>query len=225
MAQISKTIRRFALLLLICCLHTSGWVLAERPWPARMETFEAFDKENPPLAGGVIFVGSSSIRLWDLEKWFPELEGPVLNRGFGGSQIHHSTGMIDLLVLKHKPRAVVFYAGDNDINAGKTAEGVEKDYKQFIAKLHATLPEAKVHYIAIKPSIARRTLAPIMEDANDRIHKFCETDERLVFVDIWAPMLNEKGSPRAELLQEDGLHLTEEGYAIWSQLVKQSLKQ
>lgn len=225
MTRNKKSIVRRSLLSVAICLSVGGVAQAERPWGDRMESFEASDSKTPPVGGGVVFVGSSSIRLWDLEKWFPELTGPVLNRGFGGSQIHHSTAELPLLVLKHKPRAVVFYAGDNDINAGKSAELVETNYKKFIALLHAELPETKVYFLAIKPSLSRWKLAPTMKDANERISLFCNSDDRLKFVDTWTPMLNEQGLPREEYLREDGLHLTEEGYAIWSNLVRQALEE
>lgn len=212
------------LLLLAFCLLFQGNIQAERPWASKMESFEKADIETPPVPGGVVFVGSSSIRMWNLEKWFPNLDGPVLNRGFGGSQIHHSTTELPLLVLKHKPRAIVFYAGDNDIAAGKTPELVEANYKNFISKLHAALPDAKVHYVAIKPSRARWNLADKNEDANSRIKTFCESDSRLFFIDIWQPMLDEQGMPREELLRDDGLHLTEDGYEMWTELILQALE-
>ncbi len=219
-----RAIPHFGLLLLVVTQVLGSIALAERPWADQMEQFEASDRETLPVAGGVVFLGSSSIRLWDLEKWFPDLEGPVLNRGFGGSQIHHSTAELPLLVLKHKPRIIVFYAGDNDINAGKTAEEVDVNFKAFVNQLNAKLPETKIYFIAIKPSLARWNLAPIIQDANQRIRHYCDSDDRLNFIDIWPPMLNEKGTPRAELLREDGLHLTDEGYAIWSDMVMQALQ-
>src|SRR5437763_4245357 len=49
-----------------------------------IDAFDAADRAAPPAAGGIVFVGSSTIRLWaSLVDDFPGL--PVLNRGFGGS--------------------------------------------------------------------------------------------------------------------------------------------
>ena len=122
----------------------------------------------------VVFVGSSSIRFWDLNAWFPGKT--YLNRGFGGSQISDSIANIDLLVVKHQPRIVVFYAGDNDIAAGKTAERVASDFVALAKRVHATLTQTKILFIAIKPSIARWNLYSRMTAANELISTACNVD-------------------------------------------------
>lgn len=197
---------------------------AERPWEPRMQEFERQDAASPAAAGGVVFVGSSSIRLWDLGASFgPDsptpLDGPLLNRGFGGSQIEHSIEQVELLVLRHLPRQVVLYAGDNDIAAGKGAERVAADFDRFVAAVRAELPEAKIAFVAIKPSLARWELADTMRDANRRISDRCEQDDRLRYLDIWTPMLGADGRPREELLVADGLHLSAEGYSLWADVM------
>jgi lysophospholipase L1-like esterase len=112
---------------------------------------------------------------------------------------------------------VVLYAGDNDIAAGKPARQVADDFEEFERRLGEALPETRVVYIAIKPSLARWQLAPTMQAANSLIRKTCESDERLTFVDVWTPMLGEDGRPRPELFKEDGLHLNAAGYQVWRQ--------
>src|SRR5258707_5621029 len=82
-------------------------------WEKDIAAFEAQDKEKAPPKQAVVFVGSSSIRLWNLKKSFPDLD--VINRGFGGSRIADSVHFADRLIVQYKPRLVVFYAGDNDI--------------------------------------------------------------------------------------------------------------
>lgn len=196
---------------------------ARRPWGKAMEAFEAADTQKPPIPGGVLFVGSSSIRMWDLPRWFGELEGPVVNRGFGGSQIADSVRELDLLVLRHQPRAIVLYAGDNDIAAGKSAERVEADFAEFVAGVRAELPDTPIHYIAIKASTARWKLRETMIDANSRIAERCDADPTLYFIDVWTSMLGADGRPRAGLFAGDGVHLNDDGYALWSGLVRASL--
>ena len=128
-----------------------------------MAAFEEQDRKDPAI-GGVVFVGSSSIRLWDLKKSFPDV--PALNRGFGGSVIPDSVDHVDLLVIRHKPRIVVFYAGDNDIAAGRTPQQVFDDYKAFVSKVHAAVPAARIAFIGIKPSIQRWALVDKVRAAN-----------------------------------------------------------
>jgi lysophospholipase L1-like esterase len=191
-------------------------------WRNEMAEFEKLDADKRPAPGSIVFVGSSSIRMWDVAKSFPEL--PVLNRGFGGSQICDSTLHADLLVIRHRPRVIVFYAGDNDINSGKSAEQVHIDFRTFVAAVRKKLPVTPIAYIAIKPSIARWHLREAMQEANRLIAAGCEEDDTLEFVDVWPAMLGEVGTPRKELFLEDGLHLNAKGYELWTDLVRPFVK-
>ena len=194
---------------------------AER-WTEAIQKFEQADAADPPKTGGVVFVGSSSIRLWELEKYFPDLQ--AVNRGFGGSEICDSVHYFDTLVAKHQPQTVVLYAGDNDVAAGKKADQVLRDFRAFDAKMKEQLPSARLIFISIKPSLARWELAGEMRCANCRIANHCRKDsKRLTYLDVWCPMLDEQCKPRQELLRDDGLHLTDEGYQLWSTLVQRRL--
>jgi hypothetical protein len=187
-------------------------------WQATIEKFEEQDAKDPPPKDAVVFVGSSSVRLWDLAKSFPDI--PTINRGFGGSQICHSTYYADQLVVKHQPRLVVLYAGDNDVAAGKSAEQVHGDFRAFVAAVRKGLPKTPIAFISIKPSIARWNLADTMQTANRLIAADCEKDKSLQFIDVWAPMLGEDGKPRKELFRQDGLHMNDAGYQVWNDLVR-----
>lgn len=191
-------------------------------WEPAIAAFEAEDQANPPAPGGVLFLGSSSIRMWDLDTWFPDQH--VLNRGFGGSEISDAIHYFDRVVLPYKPSAIVFYAGDNDIARGKDAGRVAADFKDFAEQVWAAFPEARILFIGIKPSTARWALYPEMKKANEAIRAFAGEESRLTFVDIEDVMLGEDGAPLESLLKDDGLHMTEAGYRIWTDLVKAVLK-
>jgi lysophospholipase L1-like esterase len=214
------------MLMLLAAGMLSTCVLAQEadkkplPWAKEMAEFAAADAEHPMAPGGVVFVGSSSIRLWDLEKSFSDMDPPPLNRGFGGSVMSDTVRNAELLVLKHKPRLVLVYAGDNDIANGKTAEQVADDFAKLVEIVHKYLPDTRIAYIAIKPSLSRWKLADKMQDANVRIAKQCEETEQLTFIDVWQPMLDAEGKPRGELFREDGLHLNDAGYELWTSIVK-----
>lgn len=192
-------------------------------WEKDIQRFEEIDKKNPPKKESVLFLGSSSIRMWKLDKWF---EGKAyINRGFGGSEISDSIEFMDRIVIPYKPKTIVFYAGDNDISKGKTAERVFKDYQTFVEKVHRELPNTRVLFVAIKPSISRWKLSGEMKKANDMIAKYSEKDKRLSYVDIWTPMLNEEGKPAKKWFIKDNLHLSEAGYELWTGIVKKELAQ
>jgi len=184
--------------------------------------FEAQDTKSPPPKGAILFVGSSSIRMWKLSKSFQKLK--TINRGFGGSQIVDSIHFADRIILKHEPRIVALYAGDNDIAHGKNAATVFADFKKFVNTVHAKLPRARIIFLPIKPSIARWKLIGEMRKANELIAKFCKSRERLVYVDTFTPMLGEDGKPRPELFLKDGLHMNAKGYKVWADVLKPHLR-
>jgi lysophospholipase L1-like esterase len=167
-------------------------------------------------------VGSSSIRLWDLPKSFPDLD--VINRGFDGSEIADSEHFASRIILKHEPRMVVLYAGDNDIAAGKTPEQVLGDFKAFVKTVLKGLPKTRIAFISIKPSIRRWALVDKIRKANVLIETYCKQGEALLYIDVAKPMLGNDGKPRSELFAKDGLHLNETGYALWAMVLKPHLK-
>jgi len=205
-----------ALLLLACGTQTvpQKAVIDSRQWEPEIAAFEASDRTNPPPPGGVEFVGSSSIRLWQtLQTDFPGV--PVLNRGFGGSVLSDVLVFANRIVVPYKPRVVVLYAGDNDLAAGRTPAQVFADFKEFVAIVHRDLPNTRVAFIAIKPSILRENIIDKIRATNQLIRDYIATDPRLAYVDVFTPMLNSSGHPRRELFLEDGLHMNAKGYAIW----------
>jgi lysophospholipase L1-like esterase len=194
-----------------------------QPFQSEIEAFEAADRAHPAAPGGVMFLGSSSIRLWKgLAEDFPNL--PVVNRGFGGSTIPDSTRYTDRIVVPHKPRLIVFYAGDNDIAAGHSPERVLTDFKAFVSGLHERLPETRLLFISIKPSPSRAKFFPEAKEANRLVREFIETDPKLAYVDVWTPMLGEDGQPREELFGPDRLHMNRKGYELWTSILRPLVK-
>jgi lysophospholipase L1-like esterase len=202
------------------CLHLSLLPgVACRPaspskWEKDIRAFEEADRKNPPPAGAVLFIGSSSIRLWkDLKRDFAGM--PTLNRGFGGSEIADATHFAERIIFPYRPRKIVLYAGDNDIAKGKSAEQVFTDFQAFVRKVRARLPEVPIYYLAIKPSPSRWKYITTVREANQKIRHFTTQEKNLRFVDVHTPMLGKDGKPRQELFAKDELHLNRRGYALW----------
>src|SRR5262249_22553589 len=145
-----------------------------------------------------LFVGSSSIRLWKtLAQDFPNHR--VINRGFGGSQIADVTAYADRVILPYKPKLILVYAGDNDIAADRAPEQVLADFQALAKAIHGTLPEVRILFISIKPSISRWPLVEKIKAANQLVDEFTRHDARLGFIDVFTPMLGADGRPRPEL--------------------------
>lgn len=187
------------------------------PWEADIQAFETADEAGPPLIESVLFVGSSSIRMWTtLEEDFAGV--PIINRGFGGSEITDIIRFADRIVFPYQPRTIFFYAGDNDIANGKSAADVAADFQRFVDLVHESLPFTPIAFISIKPSQARWEVLGEMRKANALIREYAASTDLVEYVDVFTRMLDAAGRPRAELFAEDGLHLNENGYRLWREV-------
>ena len=193
-------------------------------WEPAIQKFEEADKLSPPPQNAIVFIGASSIVRWNLKESFPELGAQAINRGFGGSLAGDSTRYADRIVIPYKPRMVVFYAGDNDVEANHTPQQITDDFVAFERKVHAALPQTQIVFISIKPSIRRFPWIEQIKGANALVKQYCATHPNLTFVDIVPQMLGADGKPRKELLVEDGLHMTPAGYKIWNDALRPILQ-
>jgi lysophospholipase L1-like esterase len=217
MKSVPQRLARVPLLLcILCMLGMQG--TSDDPDPQRFESeiraFREWDARNSHPQDAVLFVGSSTIRMWKTRESFPQW--PVINRGFGGAHISDVIHYAPQIVLPYKARVIVLYAGDNDIAAGKRPERVLSDFKRLVQLIRRREPETPVVFLSIKPSVARREHWPRMREANSLIHGYCEYAERLFYVDTATAMLDHDSKPREEMLIQDGLHLSDVGYAVWT---------
>jgi lysophospholipase L1-like esterase len=148
-----------------------------------------------------------------------------VQRGFGGSEISDVIHYAPRIVVPYRPRLIVFYAGDNDLNAGESPESVFRDYRSFVDLVWRSLPDTRVAFVSIKPSGSRWALVDKVRTANEMIRAYSASDPRLSYVDVFTPMLGADGKPREELFVADRLHLSEQGYALWKEILNPAVTQ
>ena len=183
--------------------------------------FEAADRLAPPTPCSTLFVGSSSIRFWSsLNQDFPDY--PVMNRGFGGSTVWEVNAYFDRVVAPYKPSRIVFYAGENDINDGRTPDDVYADFAAFMAKKDKALGQTPVWFISVKPSKLRWAMQDRMTAVNGKVKALADARPDLAFIDVVPAMLGPDGEPK-DIFLADRLHMTPEGYALWTPLVRAAL--
>ncbi|MDB6171435.1 MAG: hypothetical protein JWL59_746 [Chthoniobacteraceae bacterium] len=192
-------------------------------WESEIAAFEKADQAEAPAKGGIVFVGSSSIRLWKtLGHDFPNY--PVLNRGFGGSEIVDSTHFADRIIFPYEPRMVVLYAGGNDIHAGRSVDEVFENLKVFLASARAHLPKARIAYISIAGNPSRWAEADKVKALNKRAEEFIQTQPNMKFINVFSEMLGADGLPLPDIFVADKLHMNAEGYKIWTRVIAPLLK-
>ncbi len=191
-----------------------GRSIVAKRWQQAFETFERSDRAHAPAASGVVFVGSSSISLWDdLAAQFPKQH--IVRRGLGGARMADLARYADRLVLPYRPSLVVVYAGDNDLAAGDAPETIVAACDALVQQVRRALPEARIKVISIKPSPLRDALLPQVRQTNDLLEAYAKVHERVDFVNVFTTMIDRTGHARAELFRSDALHLNSAGYALW----------
>jgi lysophospholipase L1-like esterase len=189
-------------------------------WEDDIKKFEAADKITPPPQNGIVFIGSSSIVRWDLKKYFPELGPKAINRGFGGTVAADATYYADRIVVPYKPAIVVYYSGDNDVETPTTSEQIAAEFVKFEQKVHKALPNTKIIFMSIKPSLRRWAFQDKMTKANAMVKSHVGMGRNMTYLDVVAPMIGADGKPKPELFVQDGLHMTPAGYDIWTAALK-----
>lgn len=192
-------------------------------WETEINRFAEIDRMQTPPDDAVLFVGSSSIRLWEsLRTDFPNFN--VINRGFGGSQFEDVNYFFDKIVTPYKPKKIILYVGENDINEKQSAENILEDLKTFVALRDKNLPNTPLVFISLKPSILRWQMWSEMSKANDLIKAEIKKQKRIEFADLGSKMLGADGKPLTDIYVQDGLHLNAKGYKIWKENLLPFLK-
>lgn len=189
-----------------------------KQWEKEIAAFEATDRKRFPRPGGIVFVGSSTIRIWkSLDKDFPGYN--TLNRGFGGSQLPDSTHFAPRILLPYQPRQIVLFAGTNDINAKRTPRQVAQDFSDFVVTVRQLLPRTRLSFIELTSSPSRWAQRDAVVETNRVIQRLCQRNG-VDFIPVREKLFGPTGEPRPELFITDKLHLNADGYKILAEAVR-----
>ncbi|MES2796735.1 MAG: GDSL-type esterase/lipase family protein [Bacteroidota bacterium] len=174
-----------------------------------------------PIKNANLFVGSSSIRLW--KTIGSDFDGyPIINRGFGGSNLIDLEAFTDRIIIKYSPAKIFIYSGENDLAEGIAPEEVLHRFEKVFLKIREKLPQVPIVFISLKPSIARVRQLPAQKITNQLIYNYLEKQTKTQFVNIMGKM-SLKGKPNPSLFITDKLHMNRRGYEIWIKKLKKYL--
>jgi lysophospholipase L1-like esterase len=219
-----KSITLLSLIGLLCFIPVRPAFCADTghnfgQWEKEIAAFETMDRTNPPPTNAVLFIGSSTIRFWTtLAQDFPGQ--PVINRGFGGSEIADSIHFADRILFPYAPKAVFFRAGGNDIASGEPPDAVFEDFKMFVATVHAKLPATEIFYISWCPTIARWQNRDKEKILNGLVKEYAGHTPHLQYIETSDMVLDADGKPRPELFRDDKLHFSAAGYKLLVERVR-----
>lgn len=186
-----------------------------KPFWDEIKAFRTQDSLQKPKDGMILFIGSSSFRLWKTanEDFHNDT---ILNRAFGGATLDDVIRYQQDVVLKYNPKKIFLYCGENDIASSEnvTPQIVFEHFKTLYETMRAQFPNIQIIFVSLKPSISRWSMKDRMIAANTLISDYLKQKPNAIFVNIWDKML-ENGEPMKDIFREDNLHMNPKGYAIW----------
>lgn len=196
--------------------------LKPKAFEREIRVYKMKDRLNPPSEGVVLFVGSSSIRMWEeLKKDFPDMN--VLNRGFGGSTAADVMMYMDDIVLPYKPSMIFYYEGDNDLARGIEPESIQAEIQKFIKIVNHELPGTMIFLLSPKPAFTRLHLWGKYLELHERMKETASRNEKADFINVSEVMFDDEGFLRPEIFKEDGLHMNRKGYLLWTKKIKETV--
>src|SRR3989338_4472426 len=204
--------------------HNPCRFIFKSEWEEKIQEFETSDLENAPQLGGVLFVGASTIRRWDLKKYFSSY--PTINRGFGGSGIDDLITYRERIITRYKPTVVIIKSGDNDI--GKYApQEIASHVLQLIRDIKQDLPQVRVGFISLTAAPCFPKHVPLVLETNALLNESLKDFSHVHFIDITNALnINNRIDHRAakSLFLGDRKHLNDQGYTIISSHVNAFLE-
>lgn len=222
-----KSIFGFMMLVLFLmnsCISTEQFKKNSTKWEKDIAAFEALDRSEKYPENAVLFMGSSSIRLWSTlqEQMKPY---SVIQRGFGGSNMADLSMYTKRIVYPHQFQAVVIFVANeitvspNDRNARETGAL----YKEVVHSIREKYQKQPIFLIEVTPSRKRWEKWDQIKETNSELKRICTKEKNMYFIETANFYLNEKGLPREELFRDDKLHLNDAGYKIWGDIIKKKL--
>lgn len=216
-----------SLLLFVVCFFAFYFSFSQPqpPFWSEIQAFKKMDSAAFPRKNSILFVGSSSFRMWqDLQQDFPGHN--IINRGLGGSSLPDLIRYEQDIIFPYEPRQVFVYCGENDLAASDTlaAQTVVKRFITLFTHIRDRLPKASIAFVSIKPSPSRAHLMKKMVVTNRMIRAFLKTQPNTDYVDVYHKMLTRAGNPIPDLFLEDNLHMNRKGYEIWKREIGKVLR-
>lgn len=204
--------------LLVFFFGSNSFAQDHPPFWNDIQTIKAYDKIYSPPQNAILFIGSSSVRLWvDFAKTFKDYT--VINRGVGGTVTEDIDRYLEDIAFPYHPKQVVLYVGENDLIKSPDAQTVFASFKKLYQHLRTQLPNTPLIYLAIKGSPSRIQYQDKAKQTNLLISQYLKGEKNTTFIDVYQPMLDKSGKMQPLLFKEDMLHMNATGYQIWNKLL------
>ena len=222
------------LLLIISCSPLKKYENTAAKWEKDISKLESQDQSEKYTENALLFIGSSSIRAWySMEEDMMPYE--TIRRGYGGAHYSDIIHFSKRLVKNHNPKAILIFVA-NDIKGNnksdlysknltdRTPREVKRLFSLLINQIRTIHKEIPIFAIETTPTLSRWKAWPKISLANDLIKEYCESKNSLYYISTRNHYIGDNGLPTEELFIRDKLHLNSKGYLLWSDIIKDNLK-
>lgn len=231
--MVNRSITQFVVCsaIVLCSVNGAGGqdlsqyrTAAVKRWSKDIARFDELNQSDQTSADSILFIGSSSIRRWnaiadDMAPYKP------IQRGYGGAKYSDMAVFAQRIITPHAYRAIVMFVGNGVVGKSSdlTPDEVESLTRHIVGIARAHQPQAPFLIIEITPTEKRFDAWPKIRAANARLREVALTTPMTYFVPTASHFLTPDGKPRSELFVDDRLHLNQDGYQLWSRLIKHRL--
>lgn len=206
-------------------LITKKYVEDSLKWEKDIQALEKLNQTETHPKNSILFIGSSSIRLWktideDLKPYHP------IRRGFGGAKISDVAIYLPRLIGENSFQALVFFVGGNDLwgaKDDKTPKEILDLGNALVKKVRQENPQAPIFFIEITPSPRREYLAKKEINLNNALRTVCSQNKNVHFIETMNSFLTEDKKRTAKWFSDDELHMNHQGYKLWAKLIRAQL--
>lgn len=199
---------------------------AEKRWGETIAKMEQANQTEPHPDDAILFLGSSSIRMWadiatDLAPHHP------IQRGYGGARYSDLAVFAERLIRPHRYAAAVIFVG-NDVtgNAKDTPlDELERLVRHVIEVSRQHQPDAPILLVEITPTPSRWKAWPQIRQANRLLRDLSLTEPGVFFVETAQYYLDANKQPIDGYFLEDRLHQNREGYTLWASIIRRRLEE
>jgi len=228
MRNFTKILSLFCVsLIFFSCSLSKKYPEKDREWAyPEIQAFEKQDAEVDTPKDALLFIGSSSIRLWknltrDMAPY------PVIQRGYGGAHFRDLIFFTERILADHDLQMVVCFVANDISGSPKDASPKEvlRLFKYFVKQVRDKHPNIPIMQIAITPTQSRWNKWSEINRVNELLKGYCAKSPNLYFIDTVPEFLDEKGRPITEWFVGDQLHLNQKGYAVWSKIIRAAIEE
>lgn len=210
-------IKKLLLVLALCAAGISA-AHADKYWEQRVSLFN----QLPVTESDIIFLGNSITDGGNFEELFGRED--VKNRGIRSDAIPGVLKRLDQVTKGH-PRKIFLLIGINDVSHGLTVTQLAERYENLVKEIQKRSPQTKLYLQSVMPINNSFKVYKSLTDKEQTVVDFNKQIKRiagengLTYIDLWPVLADSQGNMKKNLTN-DGLHLTGEGYRIWTDLLR-----